>query len=71
MNKILTDSGNLIEKVELYLIGGLCAPDLTGSCHVVIITYEDKVQRLIQLEAGFWQNKKSQHKNTLFPGNTR
>lgn len=58
---------NKIESVELYSVGGLCEKDLTGSCHLIIATYEDKTKKIIQLEAGFWQKKSSQHRNSLFP----
>lgn len=56
----------LITRVGLYSVWGLCEPDLTGSCHVLTITYETGEKIGIILDAGSFQKKSSAERNKIF-----
>lgn len=64
---VITDKGDaLIKKVELYSVGWLCEPDLTGSCHVFTVTYTNKEKVLFILDAWAFQKTSSAKRNAIF-----
>jgi Cft2 family RNA processing exonuclease len=56
----------LIKKVELYSVGWLCEPDLTGSCHVFTVTYTNREKVLFIIDAWAFQKASSAERNALF-----
>ncbi len=61
-----TTENALIKKVELYSVGWLCEPDLTGSCHVFTVTYTNREKVLFIIDAWAFQKFTSAQRNAIF-----